>query len=75
METLHQLQAIKYTTVLENGIIKIPQFEKYVNQEVDIFVVLKTSTIKETKKQSVDVFLDKWTGFFSETNSDDIKYK
>jgi hypothetical protein len=35
------MQALKFKTkVLENGIIQIPEIESYVNQEVEISVVL-----------------------------------
>ena len=71
------LQAVKYTTVLENGIIKIPQLKKYKKQEVEIFIVLKPSKIKEHKEhkeQSISDFLDKWTGYFSEVETDDFRY-
>ncbi len=70
----HLLKAVKYTTILENGIIRIPQFEKYKKQEVEIFIILKPSKIEETKQQSISDFLDKWTGYFSEVETDDFRY-
>ncbi len=34
------MEAYKFeTTVLENGIIKVPQFEKYTNRKIEVFVV------------------------------------
>lgn len=75
MEQTNQLQAFKYnTTILKNGVIKIPQFENYVDQEIELFVVLKPRKHNKTKKSSVDALLEKWAGEFSEVETDDIKY-
>lgn len=74
MKTENQLQAVKYTTVIENGIIRIPQFEKYQKQEVEIFIVLKPQNIEKPKKKSITDFLDKWSGVFSEIETNDYKY-
>ena len=74
MKTENQLQAVKYTTVIENGIIRIPQFEKYQKQEVEIFIVLKPQNIEKPKKKPITDFLDKWSGFFSEIETNDFKY-
>ena len=36
------MEAYKFaTTVLENGIIKIPELKDYADQKVEVFVVLK----------------------------------
>ena len=70
------MQAYKFVTkVLENGIIKIPEIVNYVNQEIEIFIVLKSKFHKREKKISADEFLNKWTGFLSDINTDDIKYQ
>ena len=69
------MEAYKFTTtVLENGIIKIPELESYTNKKVDVFVVLTTEKKAEAKSKSIDDFLSKWSGFFSTAKSDDIKY-
>ncbi|MCF8374393.1 MAG: hypothetical protein K9H64_22420 [Bacteroidales bacterium] len=76
MEHTDQLQAFKYsTTVLKNGMIKIPKFEKYVDQEIEVIVVLKPERNRKPKKSTVDDFLEKWAGVFSEVETDDLKYK
>ena len=74
MENPYELQAVKYTTVLENGIIKIPQFEKYKRQEVEIFIVLKPQNIEKKEEFSIEEFLDKWFGYFPEIETDDVRY-
>ncbi len=69
------MEAYKFeTTVLENGMIKIPQINKYANQKVEVFVVLKSTNIVKSEQKSIDEFLNKWSGFFSEVDTDDDKY-
>ena len=69
------MEAYKFaTTVLEHGIIKIPELESYADKKVDVFIVLKTERKAVTKSKSMDDFLSKWSGFFSTTKTDDIKY-
>ena len=69
------MEAYKFaTTVLEHGIIKIPELESYIDEKVDVFVVLTTEKKAETKSKSIDDFLLKWSGFFSTTKTDDTKY-
>ena len=69
------MEAYKFeTTVLKNGIIKVPQLDKYKNQRVEVFIVLKPQKIDEKQKVSVDDFLNKWTGFIPETDTEEDKY-
>ncbi|MDF1551261.1 MAG: hypothetical protein P1P88_25800 [Bacteroidales bacterium] len=69
------MEAYKFETiVLENGTIKLPHFEKYKNQQIEVFVVFKNPTKVESKKLTASEFLDKWTGFISELNIEDEKY-
>lgn len=62
------------TKVLENGTIKIPEFEKYKSQKVEVFLVLKSKQEPITKEKSVDDFLEKWFGFFPEIETEDVRY-
>jgi len=69
------LQAYKFeTTVLENGIIQIPDFKDFVNQEIEILVFMKPHPVKR-KKLTVDEFINKWAGFITSTNTDDLKFQ
>ncbi len=69
------LQAYKFQTiVLENGLIQIPDFKNYINQEIEVFVILKPSQ-KKQKKLTTDEFINKWAGFLTSTNVDDLKYQ
>ncbi len=62
------------TKILENGIIQIPDFKNFVNTEIEILVFLKPSPIKQ-KKISADEFINKWAGFITAANTDDLKYQ
>ncbi len=62
------------TTVLESGIIKVPQFEKYANRKVEVLVVLVPQKIEQEEKSSLDDFLEKWTGFAKGIDPDIEKF-
>ena len=68
------MEVFKFETkILENGIIKIPQISQYKNQDIEIFIVFKS--LQENKKQqSIDDFLDKWTGFAKDIDADKEKF-
>lgn len=67
------MEAYKFaTTVLENGIIKIPELKNYTNQHVEVFVLLKSK--KMNKKNSMHEFLSNWAGLFSTVKSADVRY-
>lgn len=69
------MEAYKFeTTVLENGIIKIPQFNKFENKRVQIVITLKEPEKITEKEKSLKEFFDKWGGFFSTVETDDIRY-
>ncbi len=72
------MEAYKFeTTVLENGIIQLPQISKFVNREIEIFIVLKQKDkeINKVSKLTIDQFTDKWKGFLKGSNPDDSKFK
>ena len=55
------MEAYKFeTTILKNGVIKIPEISKYENQNVEIFIVLKPKTKiqNETFEQWNEQFTD-----------------
>jgi len=69
------MEAYKFeTTVLENGIIKIPELKGYADQKVDVFVVLKPKKNNKRSNKTMDDFFVKWAGNFSITQTDDTKY-
>ena len=61
------MEAYKFeTTVLENGMIKVPQFDRYTDRQIEIFIVFKPQKVEKIQKISADEFLEKWTGFIPE---------
>jgi len=69
------MKAYKFeTTVLENGMIRVPEFEKYKNKHIEIFVVFKSEIYEEESKISADEFLANWTGFAKGINPEDERY-
>ena len=69
------MEAYKFeTTVLENGVIKIPEIAKYQNQKVQIFLVPEYAIQEKNKEQHIEEFLNKWVGYFSEIETNDIRY-
>lgn len=69
------MEAYKFaTTVLENGIIKIPELIAYTDQNVEVFVVVKTKKNIKANKKTMQDFFAKWAGAFSIAQTDDIKY-
>ncbi len=72
------MEAYKFeTTILENGIIKIPDFQEFESKEVEVFIVFKPQKkIKEDKKQTIEEFIKEWTGFAKGVeNTDKAKYE
>ncbi len=70
------MEAYKFeTTVLENGIIQIPEISKLAHHPIEIFIVIKQldSMASTETSQSIDQFLNKWTGFIKGKNPDNNK--
>jgi len=69
------MEALKFDTLVrKNGILKIPELENYVNQNVEVFVVFKPEQQIISVKADISAFFEKWAGFFKEITIDDIKY-
>ena len=69
------MEAYKFaTTVLENGILKIPELSSYADQKVEVFVVLKPKKNLKTVNKKMDDFFVKWAGIFPIAQTDDVKY-
>lgn len=72
------MEAFKFdTTVLENGIIKIPEIAQFAHRSVEIFIVVKQPDSISTpdKSQSIEQFLEKWTGFIKGSEPDKNKFE
>lgn len=69
------MEALKFVTKIgKHGIIKIPALESYANKKVDVIVTLKSEEKDKTTQNNIDDFLNKWAGFFSQVDTDDVKY-
>ncbi len=69
------MEAYKFaTTVLENGVIKIPELKAYADQKVEVFVVIKPKKNIKPANIAMDDFFIKWAGAFSVAQTDDVKY-
>ena len=69
------MEAYKFaTTVLENGILKIPELKAFADQKVDVFVVLKPKKNNKPGTGKIDDFFSNWAGFFTIAQTDDVKY-
>jgi len=71
------MEAYKFETIVqENGIIQLPQISKFVNQEIEIFIVLKQTDKRSDndKKLTIDQFANKWKGFLKGSNPDNSKF-
>ena len=68
------MQAYKYETrISKTGQIKLPLNTQLFDKEVDIIIVPKQKT-KSTKLVTTD-FVDKWSGFLTNTDTDDLRYQ
>lgn len=72
------MEAFKFeTTVLENGMIQIPEVYKFQNKKVRIYIeTVQEKTTEEDKKiELLNDFFEKWGGFFStDEDSTDDRY-
>ena len=67
------MEAYKFeTTILRNGVIKLPEISQYADRQVEVIVVIKQKA-DAGQEQSMEQFLAKWTGFLQGTDPDDLK--
>lgn len=60
------MEAYKFeTTVLENGVLQIPEISKYKNQEIEVFIVLK-STESATSNKNGNISFEQWNKQFND---------
>ncbi len=72
------MEAYKFeTTILENGVIQIPEFYRFQNRRVRISIETINDTKKELeeKRKILEDFFDTWGGFFPNSeDTDDDRY-
>lgn len=71
------MEAYKFeTTVLQGGTFRIPECARFANQPVEVFVVLKMPEEPQyAPSQSIEEFLNKWTGFLGDVDPDALKHQ
>lgn len=62
------------TTILENGMIQVPNFQKLKSKNVEVLLLFKPKIVQETKEQEAQEFINKWFGYFPEIETGDIRY-
>lgn len=69
------MEAIKFETViLENGIIRVPDFQKLKSKKVEVLILFKPEIESETREKETEEFINKWFGYFPEIDTDDVRY-
>jgi len=69
------MEAYKFeTTILENGMIQIPNFQKLKSKKVEVLILYKIENEPETKEKEAEEFINKWFGYFPIIDTDDIRY-
>ncbi len=73
------MEAYKFeTTVLENGMIQLPEISKFANRQIEIFIVVKQEDKQADtaiNKLMPEQFTDKWKGFLKGVEPDDLKFQ
>ena len=69
------MEAYKFDVkVQENGVLQIPEISRFADQEVEVFILLKTKgDVNISFEQSGTQFLDKWRGLLKGAHPDDLK--
>jgi len=69
------MEAYKFeTTILENGMIQIPNFQKLKSKKVEVLILYQLEKEPETKVKEAEEFINKWFGYFPIIDTDDIRY-
>ena len=69
------MEAYKFkTTIKEKGIIQIPEIARFVNQKIEVFIVVKPDAqVATQKKEAIANFLKQWQGFLKGFDADNLK--
>ncbi len=70
------MEAYRFETkILEDGIIQVPDIQKLKDKNVEVVLLIKQPQIEQkSKEQETQEFIDKWFGFFSEVDTEDVRY-
>jgi len=69
------MEAYKFeTTILENGMIQIPNFQKIKSKKVEVVILYKIENEQEAKMKDAEDFINKWFGYFPIIDTEDIRY-
>ena len=65
---------LKFTTkISESGVIQLPKNSIFLNKEVEVIIMPKSKQNK-TKSSKATEFVQKWSGFLRNTNTEESKY-
>ena len=68
------MQAYRFETrITKNGLIQIPLSNQLFDKDVEIIILPKQK--QKTAKLSSFDFVNKWTGFLKDSNTDDLKFQ
>jgi hypothetical protein len=68
------MQAYRFETrITKNGLIQIPLSNQLFDKEVEIIILPKQK--QKTVRLSSSDFVNKWTGFLKNSNTDDLKFQ
>jgi len=62
------------TTILENGMIQVPDFQKLKSKKVEVLILYKNEPEQDIKEKEAEEFINKWFGYFPIIETDDIRY-
>ena len=66
------MQVYRFDThISQNGVIQLPTNQQLSDRDVEIIILTKPE-IKPNKKSSAD-FINKWTGFLTDTNVEEAR--
>ncbi len=69
------MEAYKFeTTLLENGMIQVPDFQKLKSKKVEVLILYKNEPEQDIKEKEAEEFINKWFGYFPIIETDDIRY-
>ena len=67
------MQAYRFETrITKNGLIQIPLSNQLFDKDVEIIILPKQK--QKIARLSSSDFINKWTGFLKDSNTDDLKF-
>jgi len=69
------MEAVRFeTTILDNGMIQIPNFQKMKSKKVEVVILYKPENEQDIKEKEAEEFINKWFGYFPLIDSDQARY-